>query len=72
MSKLKLSNVLDDTPVRLTVELPAAIHRDLLAYSEALGKDAGKKVEPAKLVSPMLARFMATDREFARVKRAAG
>jgi hypothetical protein len=72
MSKLKLSNVLDDTPVRLTVELPAAIHRDLLAYSEALGKEAGRKVEAAKLVPPMLARFMGTDREFARVKRAEG
>jgi hypothetical protein len=72
MSKLKLSNVLDDTPVKLTVELPAAIHRDLLAYSEALQKDAGRSVEPAKLVPPMLARFMGTDREFARLKRADG
>jgi hypothetical protein len=72
MSKLKLSNVLDDTPVKLTVELPAAVHRDLLAYSAALGKDAGRAVEPAKLVPPMLARFMGTDREFSRVKRSDG
>ena len=69
MSKLKLSSVLDDTPVKLTVELPAAVHRDLVAYSEALKKGGGRAVEPAKLVPPMVARFMGTDREFARMKR---
>lgn len=72
MSKLKLSSVLDDTPVKLTVELPAAVHRDLVAYSEALKSDGGRALEPAKLVPPMLARFMGTDREFARLKRAGG
>lgn len=36
MPKLKLSEILDDTPVKVTVELPAAVHRDLVAYGEAL------------------------------------
>ena len=31
MAKLKLSAVPDDRPVKLTVELPAAVHRDLVA-----------------------------------------
>jgi hypothetical protein len=70
MSKLKLATVLDDTPVKITVELPAAVHRDLVAYSEALKKSGGRAVEPAKLVPPMLARFMGADREFTRLKRA--
>jgi hypothetical protein len=69
MSKLKLSSVLDDTPVKLTVELPASVHRDLVAYSAALKSEAGRALDPAKLVPPMLARFMSTDREFARLKR---
>lgn len=69
MSKLKLSSVLDDTPVKISVELPAPVHRDLVAYSEALKKSGGRAVEPAKLVPPMIARFMSTDREFARIKR---
>ena len=34
--RLKLANLQDDTPVKLTIELPAAIHRDLLAYAEAI------------------------------------
>ena len=71
MSKLKLSTIDDDKPVRLTVELPATVHRDLAVYAEALGQSAGKAtVEPAKLIPPMLARFMAADRAFAKLRRA--
>ena len=66
--KLKLSTILDDTPVKLTIELPAAVHRDLVAYGEALAREGGRVVEPAKLAPPMLARFMATDRAFSRLK----
>jgi hypothetical protein len=57
--------------VKLTIELPAAVHRDLAVYAEALGQGTGKAaVEPAKLVPPMLARFMSTDRAFAKLRRA--
>ena len=31
MVKLKLSAMPDDRPVKLTVELPATVHRDLVA-----------------------------------------
>lgn len=71
MAKLKLGTIPDDKPVKLTVELPAAIHRDLVAYGNALGRETGQgAVEPAKLIGPMLARFMATDRAFAKLRRA--
>jgi hypothetical protein len=69
MEKLKLSAVPDDKAVKLTVELPAAVHRDLIAYAEVLGRVSGQAVEPAKLVVPMLARFMSTDRAFLRARR---
>lgn len=70
MSKLKLSAIEDDKPVRLTIDLPAAVHRDLVVYAEAIGQGIGKAtVEPAKLVPPMLASFMATDRAFAKLRR---
>ena len=55
MTKLKLSTLPDDKPVKLTVDLPAAIHRDLVAYAEVLGRETGQALEPAKLVAPMLA-----------------
>ena len=70
MTKLKLGTIPDDKPVKLTVELPAAVHRDLVAYGNALSRETGQgAVEPAKLIGPMLARFMATDRAFAKLRR---
>jgi hypothetical protein len=71
MAKLKLGAIEDDKPVRLSIELPAQVHRDLLAYAQALGRETGHSaIEPAKLIPPMLARFMATDRAFAKERRA--
>jgi hypothetical protein len=32
MTKLKLSAVPDDKPVKIAIELPAAVHRDLALY----------------------------------------
>lgn len=73
MAKLKLGPLVDDKPVRLTVELPAQVHRDLVAYAEVLARETdGDAVEPGKLVGPMLARFMATDRGFAKARREVG
>lgn len=72
MTKLKLQHIEDDKPVRLTVDLPAALHRDLIAYGEALGREAGSPpVEPVRLIGPMLHRFIATDRGFASARRQA-
>ena len=70
MSKLKLGPIADDRPVKLTIELPATVHRDLVAYAEVLGRETGQPVgEPAKLIAPMVERFMATDRAFAKARR---
>lgn len=67
MTKLKLGPLADDRPVKLTVELPAAVHRDLVAYAAALAAETGGDiVSPEKLVAPMLAKFMASDRGFSR------
>ncbi|WP_375286451.1 DUF2274 domain-containing protein [Sphingomonas sp.] len=72
MTKLKLGPLADDRPVKLTVELPAAVHRDLVAYAAALAAETGEEtIPPEKLVSPMLAKFMASDRGFCRRRRSA-
>ncbi|TFI58276.1 DUF2274 domain-containing protein [Sphingomonas parva] len=72
MTKLKLGALSDDRPIKLTVELPAAVHRDLVAYASALAAETGgQPVPPERLVSPMLTRFMDTDRGF-RKHRATG
>lgn len=70
MSKLKLRSLAEDKPVKLTIELPATVQRDLIAYAAALTRETGKPIaDPAKLIAPMLARFMATDRAFAKARR---
>jgi hypothetical protein len=42
MTKLKLGPLADDKPVKVSVELPAAVHRDLVAYAEVLGRTTGR------------------------------
>lgn len=70
MTKLKLGPLPDDKPVKISVDLPAAVHRDLVAYAEVLGRTTGQTVtDPAKLIGPMIERFMATDRGFAKARR---
>ena len=36
MTKLKLGSLLDDKPVKLSIELPPSVHRDLVAYANYL------------------------------------
>jgi hypothetical protein len=70
MSKLKLGPIENDKPVKLSVELPAQLHRDLLTYAQVLGRETGQSaLDPAKLIPPMLTRFMATDRAFAKARK---
>ncbi|MCO5081081.1 MAG: DUF2274 domain-containing protein [Rhizobiaceae bacterium] len=70
MAKLKLGPIADDKPVKVAVELPASLHRDLIAYAEILGRDAGQPpTDPVRLIVPMLERFIATDRGFMKMKR---
>ncbi len=70
MTKLKLGAIANDKPIKVTVELPAPLHRDLVAYAEVLARETGQPVtDPAKLIAPMVQRFIATDRGFAKIRR---
>ena len=70
MAKLKLGPLVEDKPVKVTVELPGSLHRDLVAYAEVLARESGQPAaDPIKLIVPMLERFIATDRGFAKEKR---
>jgi hypothetical protein len=70
MTKLKLGPLVDDRPVKVSVELPGPLHRDLLLYAEVLARETGQPVsDPVKLIVPMLERFIATDRGFARSRK---
>ncbi|WP_339760316.1 DUF2274 domain-containing protein [uncultured Hoeflea sp.] len=69
MTKLKLGPLPDDKSVKVTLELPAPLHRDLTAYAKVLGRETG---QPVRLIVPMLERFIAMDPGFARVRRTTG
>jgi hypothetical protein len=70
MTKLKLGPIAEDKPVKVTLDLPGALHRNLVAYAEALGRETGQAAaDPKKLIVPMLERFIATDRGFAKARR---
>ena len=70
MAKLKIGALNDGKPVKVTVELPATVHRDLVAYAEILARESGQPVcDPIKVIVAMLARFMATDRAFTKARK---
>ncbi len=68
VARLKLTAIPDEKPVKITIELPTATHRDLVAYADAIARETGQKIsDPARLVAPMLQRFMSTDRAFKKM-----
>ena len=70
MPRLKIGALENEKPVKVTIEVPAAVDRDLTAYAEVIERESGHSVaDPTKLIAPMLKRFMATDRAFNRLRR---
>ncbi|ARW10914.1 DUF2274 domain-containing protein [Acetobacter ascendens] len=70
MTKLKLGPIEDDKPVKITLELSATLHRDLVAYAEILSRETGQAaVDPVRLIVPMLVRFIAADRGFSKARQ---
>lgn len=70
MTRLKLADLNDEKPIRLTLEIPARLHRTLAAYAVAVnGEDPKGAPTVERLVPPMLERFIAADRAFAKARR---
>ena len=65
MTKLKIGALSDERPVKLSIELPASVHRDLLAYAKAVASESGQPIgDPGKLIAPMLAYLDVLDRSW--------
>lgn len=70
MTRLKLADLADEKPMRLMVELSARLHRELVAYALALNDGEAKGAPPPeRLIPPIIERFIATDRSYAKTRR---
>ena len=70
MSTLRLGPIIEDKPVKVTIDLPGALHRRLGDYAAAHAKETGllEPLAPERLIIPMIERFMETDRGFAKYR----
>jgi len=58
---------------QVTIELPATLHRDRTTYAEILARESGQPItDPARLIVPMLQRFIASDRGFTKARNSVG
>lgn len=67
--KLKLTAIQDDKPVKVTHLVPATLIQDLTLYARLMAEGGQPPIEPVKLIVPMVERFLATDRAFAKARR---
>ncbi len=73
MNKLRLGPIVEERPVKLTLELPGALLRDLADYARVHAEETGlaDPLPPERLIAPMLMKFMAGDRGFTRRRKGA-
>lgn len=71
MTKLRLGPVVDEAPVKVTLELPGPLMRAVTDYTVLHARDTGlaEPLSPARLIVAMLERFIAGDRAFTKARR---
>lgn len=73
MNKLRLGPIVEDKPVKITIEIDSGLLRELGDYARVHAKanDLSEPMAPERLIAPMVARFIASDREFGKLRRRA-
>ncbi len=68
---MKLERLPDRTPVKLTASFPPRDHADLALNAELYARTYGEPVPPAELVPSIVRAFLASDRDFKRMRKTA-
>lgn len=66
---LKITRLADPRPVKLTLQLPADVWRDLELYAAFLSEPGKEKIPLSNLADDMIARFMGEDHAFLRRRK---
>ncbi|MBB6427920.1 DUF2274 domain-containing protein [Sphingopyxis sp. JAI128] len=73
MTKLRLGPVAEEKPVKLTLELPGWLMREIMDYARVHARlnALGAPLPPERILPAMIDRFIAGDREFSKQRRRA-
>ena len=70
MPTLKLPQLPDRSPVRLTIGMPPELHRALTEYAALYREAYGQEESVADLIPFILRAFLESDRDFSKARRA--
>jgi len=71
VTRLRLGPIAEEKPVKLTLELPGELMRDVVLYAEIHARLTGLATPlPAeRIITAMIDRFIASDREFSKQRK---
>lgn len=68
MADLKLAQLPDRNPVKLTVSVIPDLHQSLVDYAALYAQTYGRKEPVSELIPAMLTAFLESDRAFVRAR----
>ena len=71
MTRLRLGPIAEEQPVKVTLEMPGSLMREIGDYAIVHAKLTGlaAPLPPERLIPPIVERFIASDREFSKQRR---
>lgn len=71
MTKLRLGPIVDEKPVKLTLEITGELMREIGDYAQVHAKlmELASPLPPERIIPAMIERFIAGDREFSKQRR---
>jgi hypothetical protein len=69
MTKIQLAKLVYEKPVRMVINLPADLHKELVAYGVIVAEGSEyESIEPTMLIVPMIECFLSGDKTFKKIR----